>query len=90
MSQRIPGEQDEAAYTGADTPLLTDDFKEFLRLFNAHHVGYLVVGDYAVGVHGYPLEFEVTTPPKRPRVLLADDYPEVVAVIADSCLDAGL
>jgi hypothetical protein len=37
-----------------DAPLLTDDFKEFLKLFNAHHVEYLVVGGYAVGVHGYP------------------------------------
>lgn len=37
-----------------DAPLLTDDFKEFLRLFNAHRVEYLVVGGYAVGVHGYP------------------------------------
>jgi predicted nucleotidyltransferase len=37
-----------------DAPLLTDDFKEFLKLFNAHRVEYLVVGGYAVGVHGYP------------------------------------
>jgi hypothetical protein len=37
-----------------DAPLLTDDFKEFLRLFNAHRVEYLVVGGYAVGIHGYP------------------------------------
>jgi hypothetical protein len=37
-----------------DAPLLTDDFKEFLKLFNAHRVEYLVVSGYAVGVHGYP------------------------------------
>jgi hypothetical protein len=37
-----------------DVPLLTDDFKEFLRLFNAHRVEYLLVGGYAVGIHGYP------------------------------------
>ena len=37
-----------------DAPLLTDDFKEFLKLFNAHHVEYLLVGGYAVGLHGYP------------------------------------
>jgi hypothetical protein len=37
-----------------DEPLLPDDFKEFLRLLNAHDVDYLVVGGYAVGLHGYP------------------------------------
>lgn len=37
-----------------DAPLLTDDFREFLRLFNAHGVDYLLVGGYAVGLHGYP------------------------------------
>mgnify|MGYP003501368860 FL=1 len=37
-----------------DTPLLTDDFKEFLRLLNANRVEYLLVGGYAVGLHGYP------------------------------------
>ncbi len=37
-----------------DAPLLTDDFKEFLRLFNANRVDYLLVGGYAVGLHGYP------------------------------------
>jgi Aminoglycoside-2''-adenylyltransferase len=37
-----------------DQPLLTDDFKEFLRLLNANRVDYLLVGGYAVGLHGYP------------------------------------
>jgi hypothetical protein len=37
-----------------DTPLLTDDFREFLRLLNANRVEYLLVGGYAVGFHGYP------------------------------------
>jgi hypothetical protein len=37
-----------------DAPLLTDDFKEFLRLLNASRVDYLLVGGYAVGLHGYP------------------------------------
>ena len=37
-----------------DAPLLTDDFKEFLRLLNANRVEYLLVGGYAVGFHGYP------------------------------------
>jgi hypothetical protein len=37
-----------------DVPLLTDDFREFLRLLNASRVDYLLVGGYAVGLHGYP------------------------------------
>ena len=37
-----------------DVPLLTDDFKEFLRLLSATGVDYLLVGGYAVGLHGYP------------------------------------
>jgi hypothetical protein len=37
-----------------DAPLLTEDFREFLRLLNANRVDYLVVGGFAVGLHGYP------------------------------------
>jgi len=33
---------------------LPSDFKEFLRLLNAHGVEYLLVGGYAVGYYGYP------------------------------------
>ncbi|HXP89516.1 MAG TPA: nucleotidyltransferase [Fibrobacteria bacterium] len=33
---------------------LPDDFKEFLRLFRAHGVRHLVVGGWAVGLHGRP------------------------------------
>ena len=33
---------------------LHPDFKDFLRLLNAHAVEYLLVGGYAVGCHGYP------------------------------------
>jgi len=33
---------------------LHPDFKDFLRLLNAHNVRYLLVGGYAVGYHGYP------------------------------------
>ncbi len=33
---------------------LQADFKEFLKLLNAHHVEYLLIGGYAVGFHGYP------------------------------------
>ena len=37
-----------------DAPLLTDDFKEFLKSLNANRVDYLLVGGYAVGYYGYP------------------------------------
>ena len=30
------------------------DFREFLRLLNAHNVEYLLIGGYAVSYHGYP------------------------------------
>jgi hypothetical protein len=58
-----------------DAPLLTDDFKEFLRLLNANHVEYLLVGGYAVGLHGYPratVDLDVwvrATGPNAERVL---------------------
>jgi hypothetical protein len=33
---------------------LPQDFKDFLKLLNSHGVEYLIVGGYAVGLHGYP------------------------------------
>lgn len=33
---------------------LHPDFKEFLALLNKHKVDYLLVGGYAVSLHGYP------------------------------------
>jgi hypothetical protein len=33
---------------------LPQDFKEFLSLLNKHEVDYLLVGGYAVALHGYP------------------------------------
>ncbi|MFA5239008.1 MAG: hypothetical protein WC476_04770 [Phycisphaerae bacterium] len=33
---------------------LPNDFKEFLKLLNAHKVEYLLIGGYAVGYYGYP------------------------------------
>ena len=30
------------------------DFKEFIELLNNHKVEYLLVGGYALGIHGYP------------------------------------
>jgi hypothetical protein len=37
-----------------DAPLLTDDFREFLRQLDAERVEYLLIGGYAVALHGYP------------------------------------
>jgi hypothetical protein len=34
-------------------PALPQDFKEFLKLLASHEVEYLLVGGYAVGIHGY-------------------------------------
>lgn len=34
--------------------MFSTDFKEFAELLNKHGVEYLVVGGYAVGVHGHP------------------------------------
>lgn len=33
---------------------MSQDFKEFVGLLNKHKVEYLIVGGYAVGIHGYP------------------------------------
>ena len=33
---------------------LPSDFKEFLKLLDAHQVEYLLIDGYAVGYHGYP------------------------------------
>ena len=35
-------------------PLLNPDFRDILLLFNAHRVEYLLVGAYALAVHGVP------------------------------------
>lgn len=53
-----------------DAPQLPDDFREFLRLLGAHRVEYLLVGGYAVGLHGYPratidLDVWVATTPRN-------------------------
>ena len=34
--------------------MLNQDFKEFIELLNANQVRYLVVGGYAVALHGHP------------------------------------
>src|SRR4030066_352560 len=40
--------------TIAGKPMLNPDFKEFIQLLNDNQVRYLVVGGYAVALHGYP------------------------------------
>ncbi|EIJ35706.1 hypothetical protein [Thiothrix nivea] len=40
------------------------DFKEFIGLLNSHGVEYLLVGGYALGIHGYPpLRIDLLTQP---------------------------
>lgn len=34
--------------------MLSQDFKEFIESLNDNHVHYLVIGGYAVAIHGYP------------------------------------
>lgn len=34
--------------------MLNQDFKEFIQLLNDNQVRYLVIGGYAVAIHGYP------------------------------------
>ena len=59
-------------------PTLPPDFSEFLRLLNAHHVSYLIVGGYAVGFHGHPratADIDIWIPMRD------DTAPQLVAVI---------
>lgn len=34
--------------------MLSQDFREFVELLNKYNVRYLIVGGYAVGIHGHP------------------------------------
>lgn len=34
--------------------MLNQDFKEFIQLLNEYEVRYLVIGGYAVAIHGHP------------------------------------
>jgi len=43
---------DESSIGG--NTVLSQDFKEFVQSLNDNHVRYLVIGGYAVAVHGYP------------------------------------
>ncbi len=35
-------------------PILFDDFKDFLAICNEYELRYLVIGGFAVSIHGYP------------------------------------
>jgi hypothetical protein len=43
------------------------DFRELLALFNAHHVEYLIIGGYALALHGAPRftgDLDIFVPPE--------------------------
>jgi molybdenum cofactor biosynthesis enzyme MoaA len=40
--------------TTAGKPMLNQDFREFIQSLNDNQVRYLIVGGYAVALHGYP------------------------------------
>lgn len=63
---------------------LPPDFRDFLRLLNAHRVEYLLIGGYAVAYHGYPratadLDLWIATTPQNAE--------RVVAVLRDFGFD---
>ena len=66
------------------TTHLPPDFKEFLRLLNAHHVEYLLIGGYAVGYHGYP---RATADMDIWVALHPDNADRIVAVLKDFGFD---
>lgn len=52
------------------------DFKEFLKLLNAHQVEYLLIGGYAVGYYGYPratadMDIWIAIDPQNARKVVA-------------------
>ncbi|MCX6296696.1 MAG: hypothetical protein NTX97_11650 [Bacteroidetes bacterium] len=34
--------------------MFSPDFIDFIKILNKHHVEYMIIGGYAVGLHGYP------------------------------------
>jgi len=59
---------------------LTKDFKEFIELLNKHNVRYLVVGGYAVAMHGHPhytKDLDVWVDPTR------DNAKKILRVLKD-------
>jgi predicted nucleotidyltransferase len=60
---------------------LEKDFLDFIKLCNEHNVRYLVIGGYAVGVHGYPrytkdidIAVEVTEENATKTALVIQDF----------------
>ena len=56
--------------------VLDENFREFIRLLNAHEVKYLVVGGFAVAYHGHPrytkdIDFWIWAEPKNAENVLA-------------------
>jgi hypothetical protein len=52
-NELMPWNKFGANITNGDT-MLSQDFKEFIKLLNKYKVKYLVVGGYAVAFHGHP------------------------------------
>lgn len=55
--------------------MFNQDFKEFIESLNANQVRYLVVGGYAVALHGYPrytkdLDIWIESSPENARALV--------------------
>jgi hypothetical protein len=56
-------------------PVFNPDFREFVELLNVHKVRYLVVGGYAVALHGHPrytkdLDIWVELKPENARAII--------------------
>jgi len=59
------------------------DFAEFLKLLNDHHVEYLLVGGFAVAIHGYPratADMDVWVARNRANADLLKLHPSVSAI----------
>jgi len=54
LAVRHPSVSPPSNNSGNNTMELYPDFKELLELLNAHKVDYLIVGGYALALHGYP------------------------------------
>lgn len=55
---------------------LPPDFRDFLKLLNAHQVEYLLIGGYAVAYHGYPratadMDIWIAIHPQNAKKLIA-------------------
>ncbi len=69
--------------------ILNQGFKEFIQLLNEHNVEYLIVGGFALAIHGYPrftqdIDFWVWTDRGKAVKIL-----EVLADIGFSSLNLG-